>query len=216
MALLRSLARRGNRATASHAAACRHLARVDPIMRALIARVGPCELRPWRQYFLTLCGSIIAQQLSMRVADVIQNRFVALYPRRRPTPATVVRASLARLRSVGLSKQKATYLKDLASGFLDGRIHTGRFARQSNEEIITALTSIHGIGRWTAEMFLMFSLNRLDVLPVDDLGIKKAVQRWYGLRALPTAKKIRAIGQGWHPYETIASWYLWRSLRLQR
>ena len=112
-----------------------------------------------------------------------------------------------------MSRQKARYLKALAKGFASGKIRPHRFAQQSNEAIIETLTTIHGIGRWTAEMFLMFSLNRLDVLPVDDLGIKKAIRQAYGLRVLPQPVTIRRIGRSWHPYETIASWYLWRSLR---
>ena len=182
-------------------------------MRCLIARVGPCELKPCPRYFVTLCDSIISQQLSGRVAEVIFERFAALCPRRRPTPQAVARLPLGRLRAAGLSKQKAGYLKDLAKGFLNGRIDMRRLTRQSNEDIIGTLTTIHGIGRWTAEMFLMFSLNRLDVLPVDDLGIQKAIQRWYGFRHLPASATMRKIGRPWHPYETIACWYLWRSLR---
>ncbi|MBM4123800.1 MAG: DNA-3-methyladenine glycosylase 2 family protein [Nitrospira sp.] len=215
MALLSPTKRRGRPgARTSHAAAGRHLAQADPVLRKLIACIGPCDLTPRRRCFATLCDSIIAQQLSTHVAEVIFDRFAGLYPRRLPTPQAVAKTAPTRLRAVGLSRQKSDYLKDLAAGFLDGRIQPGRMARQSNEEIIEALVSIHGIGRWTAEMFLIFSLNRLDVLPVDDLGIKKAMQRWYGLRALPTARKIRAIGKTWHPYETVASWYLWQSLRL--
>ncbi|MBI4400117.1 MAG: DNA-3-methyladenine glycosylase 2 family protein [Nitrospirae bacterium] len=219
MALLRTDRRgdrrRGRSAHDNHAPACRHLATRDPVLRGLIARIGPCRLTPRRHHFATLCDSIIAQQLSTRVAEVIFDRFAGLYPQRRPTPQAVVQTPLPRLHSVGLSGQKARYLKDLAAGFLDGRIRPSRLPRQSNEEIIEALVSIHGVGRWTAEMFLIFSLNRSDVLPVDDLGIKKAIQRWYGLRALPSPAKIRAIGSPWHPYESIASWYLWRSLHLQ-
>jgi DNA-3-methyladenine glycosylase II len=219
MALLKTDRRRDRRRGRSrhdnHAPARLHLAKTDPVLRQLIARVGPCQLVPHRHHFATLCDSIISQQLSTRVAEVIFDRFAGLYPQRRPTPQTVRETPLPRLRSVGLSRQKASYLKDLATGFLDGRIRPGRLARQSNEEIIEALVSIHGIGRWTAEMFLIFSLNRPDVLPVDDLGIKKAIQRWYKLPALPSPKKIRAIGKDWHPYETIASWYLWQSLRLE-
>lgn len=196
-----------------HAPARLHLAKTDPILRELIARVGPCTLAPHRHYFAILCDSIICQQLSTVVAAAIYDRFSRLYPRRRPTPDAVSHTSLARLRSVGLSNQKARYLKDLAAGFLDGRIQPSRLVRQSNEAIIEALVSVHGIGRWTAEMFLIFSLNRPDVLPVDDLGIRKAIQRWYGFKTLPSAKTIRRIGQSWHPYKTIASWYLWRSLR---
>jgi DNA-3-methyladenine glycosylase II len=145
------------------------------------------------------------------MAEVIFDRIRALYPKRRLTPRVVARTPLARLRTAGLSGQKARYLKELAKAFAEGRIRPARFARQSNEDIIETLTEVHGIGRWTAEMFLMFSLNRLDVLPVDDLGIKKAMQRQYGLRSLPKPARIRAIAKPWHPYETIACWYLWKS-----
>ncbi|MEW6542669.1 MAG: DNA-3-methyladenine glycosylase 2 family protein [Nitrospirota bacterium] len=183
-------------------------------MQTLIARVGPCTLRPRRHHFATLCDSIVSQQLSIVVAEVIYDRFVTLYPKRRPTPETVAATPLRRLKAVGLSGQKASYLKDLAAGFLDGRVQPRRLGRQSNEEVIAALTSVHGIGRWTAEMFLIFSLNRPDVLPVDDLGIRKAIQRWYGFKTLPAARTIKRLGEPWHPYESVASWYLWRSLRL--
>jgi DNA-3-methyladenine glycosylase II len=214
LALLPAADRRTKNRRILHAAAARRLANVDPILRRIITRVGPCTLRRYPRYFATLCDSIVSQQLSSRVAEVIFARFEALYPHCRPTPQRVAKTPVPRLRTAGLSRQKARYLKELAKGFASGRIRPNRLARQSNEEIIETLTSIHGIGRWTAEMFLIFSLNRLDVLPADDLGIKKAVQRLYGLRSLPTAKKIKAIGKGWQPYETIASWYLWRSLRL--
>ncbi len=137
-----------------------------------------------------------------------------LFPRKYPTPPLVLKTPVASLREVGLSQQKVGYIQDLAAGFTDGRIQSRSFIKQPNEEVIATLTSIKGIGRWTAEMFLMFSLNRLDVLPVDDLGIQKAVQRWYGLKERPKPKKLLAIGKHWHPYQTIASWYLWQSLRL--
>jgi len=213
MALLPATDRRAKRKSVSHATACRHVAKADPVMRRIIARVGPCRLKQHPRYFVTLCDSIVSQQLSSRVAEIIFKRFEALYPHGRPTPQRVAVTPVPRLRTAGLSGQKARYLKELARGFASGTIRPHRFARQSNEEIIETLTVIHGIGRWTAEMFLMFSLNRLDVLPVDDLGIKKAIQRAYGMRVLPKPATIRRIGRSWHPYETIASWYLWRSLR---
>ena len=214
MALHPATNRRATGRPASHAAARRHLATADPVMRRIIARVGPCKLKRSPRYFLVLCNSIVAQQLSGKVADVIFARFTALYSGRHPTPQRVAATPVPRLRTAGLSGQKARYLKELAKGFASGRIRPHRFARQSNEEIIETLTAVHGIGRWTAEMFLMFSLNRLDVLPVDDLGIKKAIQRAYEFRSLPKPVAVRRIGQPWHPYETIACWYLWRSLRL--
>ncbi|MFM8552020.1 MAG: DNA-3-methyladenine glycosylase family protein [Nitrospiraceae bacterium] len=213
MALLPESERRirGNHA---HAGAARRLAKADPVLRRIIASVGPCTLTRHPRHFVTLCDSIVSQQLSSRVAEVIFERFEALYPKGRPTPQLVAATPIPRLRTAGLSGQKARYLKELARGFVSGRIQPHRFPRQSNEAIIETLTSVHGIGRWTAEMFLMFSLNRLDVLPVDDLGIKKAIRRWYGFKTLPAARTMRRIGRPWHPYETIASWYLWRSLRL--
>lgn len=177
-------------------------------------QIGPCRLRPRRDHFATLCDSIISQQLSVRAAATIYDRFAALYPGCRPTPLAVTSTRVTKLRAVGLSPQKAGYVRDLAAGFSNGRIQAKQFGRQTNEEIINALSSIRGIGRWTAEMFLIFSLNRLDVLPVDDLGIRKAVQRWYGLRALPTAAKLHTLAKPWHPYESLACWYLWQSLRL--
>ncbi len=214
MALLSPRPDRQRGRTDRHQAAVLHLSRADRRLGRIIARVGPCTLSPRRAYFATLCDSIISQQLSTRVAEVIFARFVALYPKQRPTPAAVAKTPLPRLRAIGLSRQKAGYLKDLAAGFQDGRVQPGRLVRQSNDTIIDALVSVHGIGRWTAEMFLIFSLNRSDVLPVDDLGIRKAIQRWYGFKTVPAARTIRRIGRPWHPYETVASWYLWRSLRL--
>ncbi len=193
---------------------CRYLCRVDPVLRALIRDIGPCRLKPRRDYFVTLCDSIISQQLSVMAAATIFDRFVLLYPSRRATPDAVAVTRIRRLRASGLSQQKASYIKDLAQGFRSGRLQPRRFVRQSNHEIIEALSSIRGVGRWTAEMFLIFSLNRLDVLPVDDLGIQKAVKRWYGLRTLPKPDKLRAIASPWTPYETLASWYLWQSARL--
>lgn len=197
-----------------HAAASRHLAQADPVMRDLIACLGPCRLTPRRHYFPVLCDAIISQQLSAKVAATIFDRFAALYPKRRPTPSAVTKTPRLRLKAAGLSGQKVRYVKELAAGFQDGRIQMHRLVRRSNADIIRALVSIAGIGRWTAEMFLIFSLNRLDVLPLQDLGIRKAVQRCYRLRALPTMEKLHAIGRIWHPYESVASWFLWQSLHI--
>jgi DNA-3-methyladenine glycosylase II len=154
----------------------------------------------------------MSQQLSARVAAVIYDRYVALFPGGRPSPQEALRLSPTILRKAGLSNQKGRYVQDLAAGFLDGRIRPRAFPHTANEDLIVMLTSIHGVGRWTAEMFLMFALNRQDVLPVDDLGIRKAIQRWYGFLRLPAPRTIRRIGKAWSPYETIACWYLWRSL----
>ena len=173
---------------------CKHLTKADPILGELIVKIGPCQLGPSSRYFPTLCDSIISQQLSVKAAATIYARFAALYAGNRPTPKAVTATPLPRLRAVGLSTQKVRYVLDLAEGFSDGRIQPRKLVRQTNEEIITALSSIKGIGRWTAEMFLIFSLNRLDVLPVDDLGVQKATQKWYGLRTLPTPTKASPVG----------------------
>ena len=213
MALLPAPDRRLPQTPVSYTAATRRLAEADPTLRGIIARVGPCRLKRYPRYFMVLCNSIVSQQLSGQVADVIFARFTKLYPWRCPTPRAVTQTPLARLRAIGLSKQKAAYMKDLAAGFLDGRIRMRRLACQSNEDIIAALTSIHGIGRWTAEMFLMFRLHRPDVLPAGDLGIVNAIQRLYGLRKRPDPKRILKMGEAWRPYRSVASWYLWQTLR---
>ena len=196
-------------------AAQRHLARVDPAMRRLIKKVGPCTLRPRRDYFVKLCQSIYAQQLSTTVATVLFNRFRDRFPLRRPTPQGVLRflrnADDAAIRAVGLSRQKRTYVEDLATHFADGRVKTRRFASMDDEAIVQALIPIRGIGRWTVEMFLIFCLNRPDVWPVDDLGVRKGAQRLAGLAEMPTKVELLEMGERWRPWRTIASWYLWRS-----
>ena len=177
-------------------------------------RVGRCELVPRRGAFAILCDSIISQQLSITAAATIFDRFVRLYPSGRLTPTAVLASTVHSLRAVGLSGQKVRYVRDLALAFQDGRVQPRRLSRQSNEDIIAGLTRIKGIGRWTAEMFLIFSLNRPDVLPVDDLGIRQSVQRWYRLSALPGPSRLKQIAEPWHPYESIACWYLWKARRL--
>lgn len=200
------------RSVLRYQAAYQHLAKADPVMGRLIAQIGECTLRPRRNYFAVLCDAIIAQQLSTAVADVIYRRFQKLFPSYRPSPQAVLRISLKQLQTVGLSRQKVSYLQDLARGFVSGHIVPSRLWRQSDEDVIASLVEIRGIGRWTAEMFLIFSLNRLDVLPGEDLGIRKAIQQWYGLRELPPPRAVQTIGRRWEPYRTIAAWYLWSSL----
>jgi DNA-3-methyladenine glycosylase II len=148
------------------------------------------------------------------VATVLFGRFRDLFPRRRPTPQLVLDAfgkgEPEVLRKCGLSRQKATYLQDLSRHFVDGRIPTRRLGRMTDEEVIASLVEVKGIGRWTAEMFLIFTLNRPDVLPVDDLGLKEGVRDVYGLPERPGAKALAEIGERWRPYRSIATWYLWR------
>ena len=185
-------------------------------MKKIIARVGPCTLHPRRDYFIILCRSIFAQQLSVKIADILFGRFQALFPKSRPTPKRVI-ALLGTgaddgLKRVGLSRQKRAYLIDLARHFDRGEIPTRRFAHMSDDEIIESLTRVNGIGQWTAEMFLIFVLNRPDLWPVDDLGLREALRRHHQLSDRPTAKDCIEHGERFRPYRSIATWYLWRSL----
>lgn len=190
-----------------------HLGRTDPVMARIIAEVGPCRIALRRERFAALARAIIFQQLAGAAARAIHDRFVALYPGRGfPTAPQVLATPDAKLRSVGLSTKKALYIKDLARHIDEGLLNFHRFARMSDDEIIVDLTRVHGIGRWTAEMFLMFNLGRPDVLPVDDLGVRNAIVRAYGMRKAPTPARLREFGVRWSPYRTVAAWYLWRSL----
>lgn len=196
-------------------AAERHLSRRDPIVRQIIKRYGPCTIRPHTRYFDTLVGSIISQQLSTKAAETIRARFISLYaPARFPKAAQILATADEALRGVGLSGQKASYIKDLAAKTEDGTLKLSRLARMSDEEIIEMLVQIKGIGVWTVQMFLIFSLGRLNVLPVGDLGVRRAIERSYGLKQLPNAAEIEKIAeqQGWSPYCSVVSWFFWRSL----
>lgn len=189
-----------------------HFKERDPKMANVIEKVGPFRLGRNRNYFVVLCRSIVSQQISTAAAETIYTRFQKLFDGHVPTPERVAGVKDAPLRAAGLSRQKSAYLKDLSHRFLDGTIRPRQLNYLGNEEVIDRLTLVHGIGRWTAEMFLIFSLNRLDVLPVDDLGLRVAVQNIYGMKARPDAKRLRAIGGKWNPLQTVATWYAWRSL----
>jgi DNA-3-methyladenine glycosylase II len=189
------------------------LARRDPVIRDLMRRHGECGLASSQRTdpFHALVHAIIAQQLSTKAAATIEGRFSALFGGT-PTPAAVGAASDERLRSVGLSPQKLKYMRDLCARVLDGSLRLDRLHTLTDDEVITALTRVKGIGRWTADMFLMFRLHRPDVLPVGDLGIVKAVQKAYRLRNLPSPERLTRIGEPWRPYRSVACWYLWASL----
>jgi DNA-3-methyladenine glycosylase II len=196
------------------APANRHLKRVDPVLGRVIQRVGPCTLAPRRDYFVVLCKAIFTQQISTAVATVLFGRFRDLFPMRRPTPTLVLsalqREPLEVMRHCGLSRQKAAYIQDLAQHFVDNRIPTRRLARMDDEAVIESLVNVKGIGRWTAEMFLIFNLNRPDVLPVDDLGLREGVREVYGLKERPGAKPLTEMGEVWRPWRSVATWYVWR------
>ncbi len=184
----------------------------DRVMADLIRAQGPFRLQRNRRYFQVLCKAIIAQQISTAAADAVTGRFYQLFNGRSPSPERVVAVPEPELRAVGLSRQKVDYLKDLSRHFQDQRIRPHRLPHLPNEEVIRLLTGVHGIGRWTAEMFLIFSLNRLDVLPVGDLGLQTAIKQLYGMKTHPTVRRIRTLGKKWHPLETVATWYAWRKL----
>lgn len=195
--------------------AAKHLKRVDPVMRALIRQVGPYRLRPDRNRFKMLAFSIISQQLSVKAARTIRDRLVAL-TEPELVPAHIAALSHEQLRSVGLSRNKASFLHDLAAAAVDGRIVLTKIGRKDDEAVIAELIQVKGIGRWTAQMFLMFSLGRPDVLPVGDLGLRAAMRNLYGLPDLPTEAEAHEIGAPWRPYASVASWYCWRSLELAK
>lgn len=193
-------------------AALVHLRAQDPVMRKLIGRVGPYTLRPQRDRFGMLVRSILSQQISTSAARSIRQRVEALVVPESPTAENLVRLSKHQLRSAGVSPQKAVYLHDLCEKVLDGTVDLSGIARLSDEAIVDQLVQIKGIGRWTAQMFLMFSLGRLDVFPHDDLGIRTALKNLYELEALPDKSESHAIAEVWRPYATVASWYCWRSI----
>lgn len=188
-------------------------------MRGLIATVGPCRLEDEcsSNQFGTLVDAIIYQQLSYKAAQTISRRLQQLYGRdgrgRLPKPEEILRTPARKLRAVGLSRQKLGYMRDLAQKAGDGTLHLSRFRRMTDDAVIANVTQVKGIGRWTAEMFLIFCLRRPDVLPVDDLGIQYAFQQAYGLRKLPSEQWMRKTAEPWRPYRTVASWYLWRARR---
>ena len=197
-----------------YAKARRVLARRDPILGGLIRRYGACGLgsNQHTNPFQALVRAIISQQLSTKAAATIAGRFEDLFEGGFPTPGQVIATSDARLRAVGLSGQKLSYLRDLCERIEAGSLPLHSLDAMDDELVIETLTAVKGIGRWTAEMFLMFRLQRPDVLPVGDLGIVKAVQRAYRLRKIPTPDRLVRIGESWRPYRSIACWYLWASL----
>jgi DNA-3-methyladenine glycosylase II len=197
-----------------HRQALVHLKRVDPVLGAIIARVGPCRLEPRRTgtHYDALVRSIVFQQLSGKAASTILRRFCELYPGKRPRAEHVLTTEESAMRAAGLSRQKIGYLRDLSTRVAERSLPLAHLGRLPDDEIIDHLVQVKGIGRWTVQMFLMFRLGRLDVLPELDLGVQNAIQRAYGLEKRPTPKDVLRIGERWRPYASVASWYLWRSL----
>ncbi len=201
------------------AAAVRHLKRADPVLARVMTRVGPCRLAAERERdeFSALVVAILYQQLALNAAQTIVSRFQQLYASggsgRLPTPVELLRTPRHQLRAAGLSRQKIGYLLDLAEKAADGVLSLGRFSRLSDEDVIANVTQVKGIGRWTAEMFLIFCLGRRDVLPVNDLGLQHGFRLAYGLRQLPSAAWMIRTAEPWRPYRTIGTWYLWAMRR---
>lgn len=187
--------------------------RRDPVLAGLIRKHGSCGLASAQRadHFSALVRAITGQQLSTKAAATIYGRLAALMPGG-VTPEALAAISDEQLRAVGMSRQKGAYFRDLSDKVTSGALPLHSLEAMSDDEVIRALTQVKGIGRWSAEMFLMFRLHRPDVLPVGDLGIVNAVKNVYGLRKRPTADRIQKIGEAWRPYRSVASWYLWRSL----
>ena len=183
------------------------------MLAAIVARVGPCrpERTPKRSAFAALVEAIVYQQLAGAAAATIHGRVRALFERRAPRAQDILGTTDRQLRAAGLSRQKTASLRDLAARVQDG-LPLRQLHRLDDEGVVLALSAVKGIGRWTAEMFLIFQLGRLDVLPVDDYGVRKAMQKAWHRRELPKADWMRSKAEPWRPYRSIACWYLWRSL----
>jgi DNA-3-methyladenine glycosylase II len=195
----------------------RLLMRRDPVLGKAIKQIGPCLLaeRQRNDHLTALVGAIVSQQLSTKAAATIFGRLAALFPDHViPGHEAIAAIDDQTLRSVGLSSQKVSYLRDLCARLSDGRLVLDELDVLDDEEVIARLVAVKGFGRWTAEMFLMFRLHRPDVLPVGDLGIVNAVQRLYGLRKRPDPKRLTKLGEPWRPYRSVACWYLWQTLRM--
>jgi len=194
--------------------AVNHLKKRDPVLREIIERVGPCRMEYGMPEFCSLAEAIVYQQLNGRAAVTIFNRFAALAGE--PiTPEGILKLRDEQLRSVGLSKQKAAYLKDLAAKTADGLLNFARLPDMTDEEVIEHLTQVKGVGVWTAHMFLMFSLRRPNVLPTGDYGVQVAIRKHYKKRKLPKPKEMEKIAKAWEPYRSVACWYMWRSLDIK-
>jgi DNA-3-methyladenine glycosylase II len=194
--------------------ALQHLRDADPILAGIIEQVGPFRMKYTEPTFHGLARSIVYQQLSGYAAGTIFGRLLAAAsdPLR---PETVMELPISELRALGLSQQKAAYIRDLAERTARREVQFEKLPRLRDEYVIAQLTQVKGIGPWTVHMFLMFALRRRNVLPTGDLGIRSAIKRAYGLRELPAPAAIERIAQSWHPYCSVASWYLWRSLELE-
>jgi len=185
----------------------------DPKLARIIKVVGKYQITTTPNHYESLVEAIITQQLAGAAAKAISKRFRGLYGKRFPKPADVLKTSDSKLRKTGLSGMKVKYIKDLSKNIESKKLKLRSLSKLSDDEIVEQLTQVKGIGRWTAEMFLIFSLGRMDVLPVGDLGLKKGVQLLNSSAKLPTPDEIEELAEKWRPYRTVATWYLWKSLQ---
>ncbi|MCG3190413.1 MAG: DNA-3-methyladenine glycosylase [Burkholderiaceae bacterium] len=194
--------------------ACRHLGKRDRVMRKLIPKFGEARLQSRGDAFTTLARSIVGQQISVKAAQAVWEKFVGAIgtPSTRLNPQAVLGVSTATLRGAGLSARKSEYLSDLARHFEDGRVHVKQWQQMDDEAIVDELASIRGIGRWTAEMFLIFHLMRPDVLPLDDVGLLRGISVNYFSGEPVSRAEAREVGEAWAPFRSVATWYIWRSL----
>jgi len=195
--------------------AAKHLSKSDPVLAAVISGSPLCDIKPHKNYYQELVDSIISQQLSVKAAHAIERRFCELFGGSDfPSPQQILTKSVDELRTVGLSRGKAAYVRDLAQHVVDGKVKFDHLDGISNQAVIDELTAVKGIGEWTAHMFLMFCMGRLDILAHGDLGIKNGIQKLYGLDHSPTPQVIQELADknNWHPYESVACWYIWQSL----
>jgi len=188
-----------------------HLRSVDPILAGIIARVGTYAMQYHEPTFRALVRSIVFQQLHGKAARAIFDRLLQKAGGE-ITPESILKLRPTQMRAIGLSKQKLTYIRDLARKTRDGLVEFERFPEMSDEEVIAELTQVKGIGEWTAHMFLMFALRRPNILPVGDFGVRSAIRKAYGMKVMPKPRTMERIAKSWHPYRSVASWYLWRSL----
>jgi len=191
-----------------------HLKKCDPVLRAIIERVGPCRMEFGPAEFSSLAEAIVYQQLNGKAAVTIFKRFIALAGEPL-TPEGILKLSNEQLRNAGLSNQKSSYLKDLATKTAAGMLDFSRLPALSDDEVIEHLTQVKGIGVWTAHMFLIFSLRRPNVLPTGDYGVQMALKKHYRKRKLPRPKDMEKIARAWEPYRSVACWYMWRSLDIK-
>ena len=192
-----------------------HLQKNDPVFKSLLKTVGPFTAKTRRDRFGTLVNSIIAQQISVAAANTIRGRLIDAVAPEKISPQTLKRYDVDALRQIGVSRQKATYVLDLAEKVHGGILDLESIHHKDDEGVIEEMIQVKGIGRWTAQMFLMFSLGRMDILPVDDLGLKNAMRVQYQLDDVPDKQQMEQIAENWRPYATIACWYLWQSLDIE-